>query len=239
MEDIFKKLNLQERGLNVDGEKLTDRRFADDVALITTSVKDMEVQLNELNQGRKRLDSAYTREKTKSMTNFQSDETIVIENDVIEKVDRYKYLGQTVMMENQTREVMIRIKAGWSCFGRFKDILCDRKLPMSLMKRMYNHCAIPTMTYGAEKWTTTKQLEQKLITAQRAMERRMLNVTIRDKIRNSEIRKQTQVKDIMVKIKEANWRWAGHLMRKDDNRWTRSAVDKKGNRMATKKWQKN
>ena len=37
MEDIFKKLNLQERGLNVDGEKLTDLRFADDVALITTS----------------------------------------------------------------------------------------------------------------------------------------------------------------------------------------------------------
>ena len=30
---------------------------------------------------------------------------------------------------------------------------------------------IPTMTYGAEKWTTTKQPEQKLITAQRAIER--------------------------------------------------------------------
>ena len=55
MEDIFKKLNLQERGLNVDGEKLTDLRFADDVALITTSVKDMEVQLNELNQGSKKI----------------------------------------------------------------------------------------------------------------------------------------------------------------------------------------
>ena len=32
-----------------------------------------------------------------------------------------------------------------------------------------------------------------------------------------EIRKQTQVKDIMVKIKEGKWRWAGHLMRRDDN----------------------
>ena len=69
------------------------------------------------------------------MTNFKSDETIVIENDVIEKVNRCKYLGQTVMMENQTREeVMIRKKAGWSCFGRFKYILCDRKLPMSLRR---------------------------------------------------------------------------------------------------------
>ena len=52
-----------------------------------------------------------------------------------------------VMMENQTREeVMTRIKAGWSCFGRFKDILCDRKLPMSLRRRKYDQCVIPTMT---------------------------------------------------------------------------------------------
>ena len=90
-----------------------------------------------------------------------------------------------------------------------------------IRRRMYNQCVIPTMTYGAETWTTTKQLEQKLQVAQRAMERRMLNITIRDKVRNSEIRKQTQVKDIIMKIKEAKWRWAGHLMRRDDNRWTK------------------
>ena len=96
---------------------------------------------------------------------------------------------------------------------------------MSIRRRMYNQCVIPKMTYGAETWTTTKQLEQKLQVAQRAMERRMLNFTIRDKVRNSEIRKQTQVKDIILKIKEAKWRWAGHLMRRDDNRWTKRMTE--------------
>ena len=81
MEDIFKKLNLQERGLNVDGESLTDIRFADYVALIATSVKDMEVQLNELNQGSKKIGLNIHKGKTKYMTNFKSDETIVIENE--------------------------------------------------------------------------------------------------------------------------------------------------------------
>ena len=81
------------------------------------------------------------------------------------------------------------------------------------------------MTYGAETWTRTKQLEHKLQVAQRAMERRMMNITIRDKVRNSEIRKQTQVKDIILKIKEAKWRWAGHLMRRDDNRWTKRMTE--------------
>ena len=78
MQDIFKKLNLQERELNVDGEKLTDLRFADDVALIATSVLDMEVQLNELNQRSKKIGLNIHKGKTKYMTNFQSDETIVI-----------------------------------------------------------------------------------------------------------------------------------------------------------------
>ena len=40
MEGIYKILNLQDGGLNIDREKLTDMRFADDVALITSLVKD-------------------------------------------------------------------------------------------------------------------------------------------------------------------------------------------------------
>ena len=55
MEEIFKKLNFQERGLNIDGEKLTDLRYADDVALITSSVEDMEIQLNDLNRESKKI----------------------------------------------------------------------------------------------------------------------------------------------------------------------------------------
>ena len=102
----------------------------------------------------------HTQGKNKVYDQLPTDETIVIENDGIEEVDRYKYLGQTVIMENQTREeVMIRIKAGWGCFGRFKDILCDLKLQMSLTRRMYDLCVIPTLTYGAETRTTTARKE--------------------------------------------------------------------------------
>ena len=39
MEELFKKLNLQDRGLNIDGENLADTGFADDVALITYTGK--------------------------------------------------------------------------------------------------------------------------------------------------------------------------------------------------------
>ena len=50
MERVFKELPLEARGVNIDGEKLTDLRFADDVALITSSVEEMETQMNHLNR---------------------------------------------------------------------------------------------------------------------------------------------------------------------------------------------
>ena len=88
-------------------------RFADDVALTTPSVKDMEVQLNSLNKESKKIGLKIHKGKAKFMTNLRTNESIVVENDGIEKVDNYKYLGQTGKMEDNTREeVLIRIKAG-------------------------------------------------------------------------------------------------------------------------------
>ncbi len=38
--------------------------------------------------------------------------------------------------------------------------------------------------------------------------------------RASWIREQTKVEDIVVTIKKKKWSWAGHVMRRRDNRWT-------------------
>ena len=70
-------------------------------------------------------------------------------------------------------------------------------------------------------------MEQNLQIAQRSMERKMLHISLKDKIRNNIIglRQKTGVKDILIKIKEAKWRWAGHLSRRDDNRWTQRLTE--------------
>ena len=223
---MFKKSNLEEKGINIDGEQLTDLRFADDVALTTTSVKNMEDQLRSLNRESKLVGLQMHKGKTKFMTNFETSEEITIENHQIEKVESYKYLGQTLKMEDTTKEeIMIRIKGGWRCFGMYKEILTDKEIPLSLRRKIFDQCILTTMTYGAETWSTTKVMEQKLITTQRAMERRMLNLTLRDKVRHTDIRQKTKVKDIIEKIKETKWRWAGHLSRSQDNRWTKKLTE--------------
>ena len=50
-----------------------------------------------------------------------------------------------------------------------------------------------TMTYGCQTWSLNEQLTNKLRTAQRAVERKMLGLKLQDRIPCSEIRKRTKI----------------------------------------------
>ena len=93
IEETFKKADL-DKGINLDGERLQNLRFADDVALVTKTTKEMEEQLNKLNTESKKCGLKIHKGKTKFMTNFETDEEIKIENEKLEKVESYIYLGQ-------------------------------------------------------------------------------------------------------------------------------------------------
>ena len=57
------------------------------------------------------------------------------------------------------------------------------------------------------------------------MERSMMKLTLRNKKRASWIRQNTKVDDIIEVIKKQKWRWAGHVARMKDNRWTKRLTD--------------
>ena len=65
-----------------------------------------------------------------------------------------------------------------------------------------------------------------LAVAQRKMEHIMLGITLRGRKRNSWIRQETSVSDIINAIRKAKHRWAGHISRLSDNRWTIRATEK-------------
>ncbi|CAH2257061.1 jg11931 [Pararge aegeria aegeria] len=62
-------------------------------------------------------------------------------------------------------------------------------------------------------------LIRRLRVTQRAMERAMLGVSLRDKIRNVEIRRRTRFTDIAQRVAKLKWQWAGHIVGRRDGRW--------------------
>ena len=117
IEEIFKKARL-DKGINIDGERLQNLRFADDVALVTKTTKEMEEHLNKLNTESKKCGLKIHKGKTKFMTNFETDEEIKIENEKLEKVESYNYLGQITTNRKSEDEIKERIRKSWSCFGK-------------------------------------------------------------------------------------------------------------------------
>lgn len=57
------------------------------------------------------------------------------------------------------------------------------------------------------------------------MERAMLGVSLRDRIRNEVIRQSTKVVDIAQRISKLKWQWAGHVCRRTDNRWGKRVLE--------------
>ena len=221
-----KKGDLDTEGVNVDGENLSNLRFADDVALLNETSKQMEKHMNNLNSESMKVGLKIHKGKTKYMTNYADNEDILIGQQKIEKVTEFKYLGQTTHLKDTTKaEIYARIRAGWSCFGKNKEILQDKQLPISLKKQVMDQCILPTMTYGCQTWSLNKQMTNKLRTAQRAMERKMLDLKLKDKIPCAEIRKRTKIIDIIEYTLKQKWKWAGHIARLKDNWWTRRCTE--------------
>jgi endonuclease/exonuclease/phosphatase family metal-dependent hydrolase len=225
LEGIFKKLNWSKMGININGKFLSHLRFADDIILFATNKRQLQKMLTQLNEKSQKIGLKMNLSKTKIMTNIEDDTIIKIGNEVIEVVENYKYLGHNLKLglANQTAEVTRRIGLGWAAFGKLNYIF-KSKMNNSLKRKVFDSCVLPVLTYGAETLTLTRASSNKLRVAQRAMERCMLGITLRDKKSNEWIRQQTKVVDVMQRIASLKWNWAGHIARTTDDRWTKQII---------------
>ncbi|CAH2236617.1 jg16456 [Pararge aegeria aegeria] len=62
---------------------------------------------------------------------------------------------------------------------------------------------------------------------QSAMEKAMLRVSLRDQIRNEEIRGRTIVTDIAYRVAKLKWQWAGDIARRTDGHWGLTVLERR------------
>lgn len=66
----------------------------------------------------------------------------------------------------------------------------------------------------------TKGLVDKPAKTQRDMERQMLDIRLKDPVKNEGIRKRTKLVDVKQYIASLKRRWAGYTSRQTDSRWS-------------------
>ncbi|KAK6747700.1 hypothetical protein RB195_000723 [Necator americanus] len=132
------------------------------------------------------------------------------------------------MMNDLTPELGRRIRAAWVAYKSIEDVV-KKTRNTRLRAHLFNTTVLPALTYASETWAFRKQEENAVSVIERAIERVMLGVSrftqVRDGIRSSLLRQRSKIRDAAASPKECKIRWAGHVMRFNDNRWTKAMSD--------------
>ena len=220
LEQIFRKLKWDNRfGININGRKLSHLRFADDIVLFAKSANELQIMMKDLWDHSKTVGLSMNEKKTVLMTNHKERE-VVINGVKMSYVNKYIYLGQTVTFHNRAdEEVEKRTTMAWNKFWSLSFILLDKNQKMDMKKKIMDSCVLPVMLYGAQTWSLTEKQKKKLAVCQRKMERKIMGINLKQKIRNDIIRKKTRVMDVLATAKKLKWKWGGHVARMEHNRW--------------------
>ena len=107
-------------------------------------------------------------------------------------------------------------------------------MPRKLKIKLYMTVIRPVFLYGAECWTARKE-EQTLEKTEMRKLRIIRGVTLRDKVKSVDIRKELRVNSIQEKVREMRLRWYGYMQRMEENNEVRAVLDMESARKKTKR----
>ena len=141
---------------------LTDADFADDIALISSSVENAQVLLNSLESAANNVGLYLNETKTEYMRCSKSNDCTTVstkKGTLLKRVDDYKYLGSFV--SSSEKDFNVRKGMAWSACNDLHQIWTS-KLDPKIKVKFFRATVEPILLYGSETWTLTVRLEKKL-----------------------------------------------------------------------------
>ena len=136
----------------------------------------------------------------------------------LRQVNKFKYLGVTISEEGGSEEaVRATVSAAWGKWRDLSGVISDKYMPRKLKIKLYMTVIRPVLLYGVECWTVRKKEEQIFEKTEMQMLRRIKGVTLRDRVKSVDIRKELGVSSIQEKVTKMRIRWYGHMKRMEEN----------------------
>ena len=226
-------------GLVIDDPQmpLTSLAFADDIALFACSAADIGKMIADLNAEAKKYGLLLHGGKTIIMTNaarrpLHSINCGGLQVQAAGFHDAHTYLGRKLSMADlHDDELSHRLAQGWKAFYKYKDLFCNRGIPILDRCKLFNAVVTPSFLYGCCAWTLSLKQARRLVSAQR----RMLRWTIGIKRYPEEdwvqyIRRATHASEATARENgckswleqhiRRKWDFARKILCRNDGRWT-------------------
>ena len=206
---IMRKTTRRKRGIQWGLDTMEDLDFADDLALLSTSRRNLQQKTNELEVHAKRTGLHINTAKTKVMKIKTDDnQPIVIGIDDVETVDSFTYLGSVMDADKgSTADISARIKKARAAYYKLRKVWASGQYRRKTKLRIYKSNVMSVLLYGAECWKVNQNDVQRLNTFHNRCLRRILHIFWPKLYEEVEISRITDI------IKVRRWSFIGHILR--------------------------
>ena len=207
-------------------QQLEDLDYADDLVLFSNTHKQLQDKVNKLVDTGASIGMKVNAKKTKVMRmNSSTNTPIMANNEVIEDVKAFTYLGSQVTCTGGSEEdIKARIGKALGTFRKLRRIWSDGQLSKSTKLRILKTNVLAVLFYSCETWRMTKTDEKKLNTFLHRCIRRILKIRWPMRVTNEELLRRTKMKPVSQEVKRRRWKWIGHTLTMQPSRHPRIAL---------------
>ena len=200
-------------------EKLADVEFADDVALITDTIKEAQAFLLSLEDAARYVGLHMNEGKTKYLfvnTPRPVPAPLVSSKGCgIEEVEDFVYLGSWIA--SSEHDFLVRKAKAWAACHRMRTIW-QSDMRRDLKINLFQATVESILLYGSETWTITEALKKKIDGCYTRMLWMVLDSKWKDRKRNRVTNADTygSLQRVSTKIQQRRMRLAGHIHRHNE-----------------------
>ena len=240
----MRKVNEMVPNLGVDYHGVvTDLCYADDVVIFASMLDIITHALNAMNTQAIPLGLQVNWAKTKIMANINNDDTprtLTVDDNTIEVVDDFIYLGSKIGSSCLTPpEIRRRLALAHSAFGRMEAVWRRRAISLTLKLRLLDSLVLPVLLYGSETWTLSAESCNLVDAFHRKCLRRVLKIRWFHHITNDQLYALSNNPEKMSTIiRRSRMRLLGHISRLDERTPVRRILQAASSTQAPRGWRR-
>ncbi|XP_044755011.1 uncharacterized protein LOC123313964 [Coccinella septempunctata] len=216
-------------GIEIDESCLTTLFFGDDQVIIANCEEDIDYMLRKLKEEYEKWGLNINMKKTEYLHigGEQEEEDPSLQLREIRSCKEYKYLGSIISKEGTSdNDIAYRVQQGKKCVRILNSLLWSSQISLNTKMTIYRAIVEPIMTYGSECWQLSVKNKRSIDTVEVDFLRRANRVSRLEHIPNAEIRRRSKrVHTTSEQIETRQLIWYGHVMRMDNTRWPKRALN--------------